>query len=154
MRSLLALSALALLGLLAAPGTVQASGVIMDAGCNQLGATQMADNHTAILLCAFPAASAATAAATSCGSPSGCQWKAMSGAAVTPTGLYGYWTATRGSIIPGSCGVAEYPAFIDMNTLLGCTCIPGYTQVISGRRYGADNEGNWTEDLWGTCMKN
>ena len=79
MRIHLVLAALALMSVSFLASPVAASGAVLNASCPDLGATTMAADHTAILLCAFPVASEATAAATNCGSPSGCVWKPMSG---------------------------------------------------------------------------
>ena len=79
MRIRLFLAALALMSVsFLAPAAV-ASGIALGNSCPDLGASAMADDHTAILLCAFPIASAATAAATHCTSELPCVWKPMSG---------------------------------------------------------------------------
>ena len=79
MRIRLFLAALALMSVsFLAPAAV-ASGIALSNSCPDLGASAMADDHTQILLCAFPIASAATAAATHCTSELPCVWKPMSG---------------------------------------------------------------------------
>lgn len=93
MRLLLTLSVLAFAVFLFPSSQANASGVVLNASCNTLGTTQMSDDHTAILLCAFPSPSAAT----SCGNPSACKWKAMSGGDNSPPGTL--------------CGAAEVPDF-------------------------------------------
>ena len=52
MRVRLVLAALALMSFSFLASPVAASGVILGVGCSDLGASAMADDHTAILLCA------------------------------------------------------------------------------------------------------
>ena len=74
MRVRLVLAVLALMSFSFFASPVAASGVTLGASCTDLGATAMADTHTAILLCAFPTENAAI----NCGNPSACKWKPMS----------------------------------------------------------------------------
>jgi len=85
MRSLLTLSALALLGLLAAPGTAGAAAAppvedfVPGNSCSVLGTSHMAHNNTGLVICALvndlsPVPTACGAAGTS----SECKWKLMS----------------------------------------------------------------------------
>ena len=74
MRIRLVFAVLALLSSSFLASPVAASGVVLGNSCPDLGATAMADTHTAILLCAFPTENTAT----NCGNPSACKWKPMS----------------------------------------------------------------------------
>ncbi|MDD5585939.1 MAG: hypothetical protein PHY92_03155 [Alphaproteobacteria bacterium] len=83
-----------------APESFAAPGVALNAPCSVLGETTMAEDHTAILLCAFPDPSAATVC------DSTCKWKPMSPSAASAGGSdcpmqnlvsLGYWASVGAS---------------------------------------------------------
>jgi hypothetical protein len=124
MRLSLALSALVLLGLFAAPSSVEAAGVFLTGGCNQLGATQMADDHTAILLCAFSSPNGAT----SCGSPSACTWRPMS-SSEGPQGSFCGLLRCRVSVCYGDTSAAYVCTWAGVAEHVPCN---GYSLVTAG----------------------
>ena len=115
MRVRLVLAALALLSFSFLAPAAMASGVTLNAVCDTLGASAMNDDHTAILLCAFPASNPAT----NCGSPSGCVWKPMSGgggscytdSALAPGLPVGSPCMVGGFTVKGSLGMWGYTCY-------------------------------------------
>ena len=100
MRVRLVLTVLALMGIsFLAPAAV-ASGIRLNAVCDTLGASAMNDDHTAILLCAFPALNPAT----NCGSPSGCVWKPMSSGGA----CYTDYSLPESAPVGSSCSVSGF----------------------------------------------
>jgi len=103
MRTRLVLAVLALMGIsFLAPAASAFGPVVLNAGCPDLGATTMADDRTAILLCTFPAPSPG---ATNCGSPSGCVWKPISGSGGS---CYTDYALPPGSPVGSSCRISGF----------------------------------------------
>jgi len=76
MRIRLVLAALVLVSAsVLSQSPAMAASVVLGESCSTLGATAMSDDHTAILLCAFPSPSTAI----DCASGGGCVWTTISG---------------------------------------------------------------------------
>jgi hypothetical protein len=137
MRSLLTASALALLGLLAAPGTAGASAAAPvpeytpGGTCSVLGTTHMAADNGGLVICGLKTANGSHACTDNA---DGCTWKSMS--VNSPTGIYSGFPDFIACYGSGPyTGVGPYLLQARAKcTVSGPNCSPGSNHIVY---YGA-----------------
>lgn len=164
MRSLLALSALALLGLLATPGTAGAVDTFRpNDPCDTLGATHMSVDNTGLVICALNNGVESTSVTCNTLAGGGCTWKSMSGGDVASGDMRGFCREEISTIV--MCQTDLPPAFC--SNFYTCACPVAYTRLrISantdtvftdtggGGSYTNNYQNVQTSSLGYVCVKN